>query len=162
MLERKQWKKFKEIIDNIPNIINNLRRDEYNRTLLMTAVLKDNIEISQHILSYEQDVSVVDRYGYNVFHWIAICRRDDDAMKMITLFEDQQHVHWKDVLNKQTSSYKRTPLHYAAWKNKHKLVRWMCDKGADVEVRDFINNRPDEHPHCDEETKKIIRQFRKW
>ena len=66
-----------------------------------------------------------------------------------------------DVINKQ-NKYKETPLHRAAWKNKHKSMVWLMDQGADRSLKDVDGLRPDEYSDCSDETKNIIRSFKKW
>ena len=161
MLEAKNFKKFEEIVETKPNIINGLRGGRFNWTLLMWAALNERLDIFQHIVSsYEQDVSVVDDLHQNVFHFIADYCPDDMAIEMMTLVDQHQKVPWNDVLNQQ-DYIKDTPLHKAARYNRHKTIRFLLDKGADCEVRNEDNERPDELPGCDVETKRIIRQYRK-
>ena len=46
--------------------------------------------------------------------------------------------------------------------NKHKSIVWLMDQGADPSLKDVRGERPDEDSRCSDETKNIIRNFKKW
>ena len=66
-----KFEEFEKIVRSKPNIINSLRDGEYGRTLLMKTVFEENLKLFNRVLSFGADLSIVNDYGWNVFHWIA-------------------------------------------------------------------------------------------
>ena len=146
------------IIKEQPNLINSMRSEE-GWTFLMYAAINERKDIAEYLSNQQQDLSVVVNGGLNVLHYIVGYNDDDVTLKMLNSLEISQLND--DVINKQTN-YKQTPLHCAAWKNKHKSIVWLMDQGADPSLKDVDGQRPDEDRRCSDETKNIIRNFKKW
>ena len=114
-------------------------------------------DIVGYLLNQPHDLSVVDDDGWNVLHCIVWCNDDDVAFELLKSLEISQLND--DVINKQ-DNYKDTPLHLAAMFNKHKSMVWLMDQGADRSLKNVRRQRPDEYGS--DETKNIIRNFKKW
>ena len=146
------------IINKQPNLINSMR-GEGGLTFLMNAAINKRKDIVEYISNQQHDLSVVHDYGFNVLHLIVWFNDDDVAFEMLNSLDISQLND--DVINKQANN-KRTPLHCAARKNKHKSIVWLMDQGADPSLKDVDGRRPGEYPGCSDETKNIIRSFKKW
>ena len=160
MLENNSFDEVKTLIAKQPNIVN-LLRNRFNYTLLMKAAFNERKDFFTFFATQPHDVSVVDdNGGLNVLHYIVMCNDDDVAIEMLRCLDTSQLNH--NVINKQTEYYKQTLLYYAATFNRHKSIEWLLKHGADPSLEDRHGLFPDEHRHCDEETKRIIRSYRKW
>ena len=148
----------KRIIDKTPQLFNSLRYGGLsNRTLLMESAVKNNMKLFEFIAQQKLDVSVVDVFNDNIFHHVVCYNTDEQSMKMLNLLINTTD-DIKSMINQQNNS-KRTPSHWAAGKNRHRSIEWLIRHGADVHMKDFQGNRPDEHSRCDDETKNIIQRF---
>ena len=159
MLEDKKLDDVSSIIKQKPNLINSMRGEE-GWTFLMYAAINRRKDIVEYLLSQQQDLSVVNGYGGNVLHFIVVYNDDDVAFELLNTLDISQLND--DVINKQTNIDKRTPLYFAARNNKHKSIVWLMDQGADPSLKDVYGKRPDEDRLCSDETKNIIRNFKKW
>ena len=157
MLKDNKFDDVSRIINKQPNLINAMRGYE-GKTFLMKAANYERKDIVGYILNQQHDLSVVDDDGFNVLHFI-VYNDDDVAFEMLNSLDISQLND--DVINKQ-NKYKRTPLHYAAVMNKHKSMVWLMDQGADPSLKDDYGERPGESRGCSDETKNIIRNFKKW
>ena len=147
------------IINKQPNLINSMR-GKWGLTFLMNAALNHRKDIVEYLSNQQHDLSIVDDDdGYNVLHHIVRWNGDDVAIELLNSLEISQLND--DVINKQ-DIYKQTPLHYAAGMNKHKSMVWLMDQGADRSLKDDFGLRPGEYRDCSDETKNIIRNFKKW
>ena len=126
----------------------------------MNAALYNRKDIVEYLSNQQQDLSVVNDDGWNVLHFIVRFNDDDVAFEMLNSLDISQLND--DVINKQKAYNKYTPLHYAAWMNKHKSIVWLMDQGADPSLKDVGGERPGEDCDCSDETKNIIRNFKKW
>ena len=160
MLKDKKFDDLSRIIKKQPNIVNSMR-DGRGLTCLMNAAFNKRKDIVGYLLNQQHDLTLVDDVGggNNVLYYIVGCNKDDDAFEMLKRLDLSQLND--DVINKQTN-HKRTPLHYAAWKNNHKSIIWLMNQGADSSLKDYKDERPDEVRGCSDETKNIIRSFKKW
>ena len=158
MLSNKRFNEVSNIIAKQPHIINSMR-GIFNRTLLMEAAHKQRKDCVKFLSNQPHDVSVVDDVGENVLHWI-VGNNDDDVIEMLKCLDISQLNN--NIINQQDNIFKRTPLHFAAIYNKHKSIRWLLNHGADTSLKDRFGKLPDEHKYCDDETKSIIRSYRKW
>ena len=158
MLEDKKFDDVSRIINKQPNLINSMR-GEGGLTFLMNAAINKRKDIVEYISNQQHDLSVVNVNGFNVLHYIVSRNDDDVAFKLLNSLDISQLND--DVINKQ-NNYKRTPLHFAAWKNNHKSIVWLMDQGADPSLKDDFGERPGEDGRCSDETKNIIRNFKKW
>ena len=157
MLYERKFDKLSSLLTQQPNIINSLRDDEDELTLMMNAARNQRKDCVNFLLKKPHDVSVVDVFGWNVLHHIVLFNDDDDAIELLKYLDVSQLN--KNTINQQ-DKYKQTPLHYAAMGNNHKTIRWLCEHGADASLKDYRGNRPYEHEWCDEETRRIILQYK--
>ena len=158
MLKDKKFDDVSRIIKQQPNLINSMRSGS-GWTFLMNAAYNKRKDIIEYISNQQHDLSVVNVNGYNVLHLIVWRNDDDVAFELLNSLDISQLND--DVINKQ-DIYKHTPLHIAACKNKHKSIIWLMDQGADPSLKGVYGLRPDEHRRCSDETKNIIRNFKKW
>ena len=158
MLIDKKLDDVSRIIKQKPNLINSMR-GERERTFLMDAARYHRKDIVEYLSHQQHDLSVVDDNGWNVLYYIVLCNDDDVAFELLNSLEISQIND--DVINKLDND-KRTPLHYAAVYNNHKSIVWLMDQGADPSLKDVDGQRPGEVRHCSDETKNIIRNFKKW
>ena len=144
------YNKFMNIINDNPSMINNLRNDD-DLSLLMWAAC-NNINRWKILINIEQDFSIVDKNGYNLFRWISINYDDDTCNEM-----------FNDLLTRQVDGVNNMngrALHNAAFYNRHKSIRTLLRfPDIDVNVREY-GILPEEYDNCDETTKQIIREFR--
>ena len=158
MLEDKKFDDVSRIIKEKPNFINSMRGG-MGRTFLMYAARYHREDIVGYFLNQQHDLSVVSNNGWNVLHDIVLFNDDDVAYESLISLDISQLND--DVINKQTI-YKQTPLHYAAWMNRHKSIVWLMNQGADRSLKNVDGERPGEDRRCSDETKNIIRKFKKW
>ena len=160
MLENNSFDEVKTLIAKQPNIVN-LLRNRFNYTLLMKAAFNERKDFFTFFATQPHDVSVVDdNGGLNVLHYIVLCNDDDVAIEMLRCLDTSQLNY--NVINKQSNIYERTPLHCAARNNRHKAIQWLLKHRADPSIKDYRGLLPDEHDRCYEETRRIIRSYRKW
>ena len=158
MLIDKKFDDVSRIIKQQPNLINSMR-SVWGKTFLMDAAFYKRKDIVEYISNQQHDLSVVNDRGCNVLHWIVLYNDDDVTIEMLKSLDVSQLND--DVINKQ-NNFKRTPLHFAAMKNNHKSMVWLMDQGADPSLKDAGGRRPGEDGGCSDETKNIIRSFKKW
>eukprot|EP00111_Clytia_hemisphaerica_P024992 TCONS_00073592-protein len=151
ILLEKNFAKFEEIFRQKPNIVNSLRGGN-GSTLLMRAVYGDRFDVFVHLMNCPQDFSLVNNYGLNVLH----CVGYKGKVRHLEQFDQQSIEKLIDGRDKDND----TPLHDAASRNNHDVIRWLLAHGADHELKDSRGQRPDEHPDCDGVTKEIFRSFR--
>ena len=97
-MKGERWEIFDKIVANNLHVINNLRDDFDGGTLLMW-VGHDMIKF-HHVLRYQPDVSVIDKFEQNIFHVIALDDNDDDAIEMLNLIDNELNdIKWDVVLN---------------------------------------------------------------
>ena len=160
MLKDKKFDNVSKIIKQKPNLINSMRDEGYDgRTFLMYAVRYHRKDIVEYLSNQQHDLSVVNDFGWNVLHHIVWLNDDDVTFEMLNSLDISQLND--DVINKQ-NNFKQTPLYFAAGMNKHKSIVWLMDQGADPSLKNVDGERPDEHRLCSDETKNIIRNFKKW
>ena len=159
MLKDKKFHDVSSIIKQKPNLINSMRGGR-GQTFLMYAAFNHRKDIIEYLSNQQHDLSVVNDDGCNVLHYIVLRNDDDVAFELLNNLDISQLND--DVINKQSNRHKRTPLHCAAMKNKHKSIVWLMDQGADPSLKDVGDERPGESRLCSDETKNIIRNFKKW
>ena len=156
LLRDKEFEKFDEIVRIHPQIINSLRDDVFDETLLMNVVNHDDDDVFDHLINIPQDFNVVNGNGQNIIRWIAWSNDDRGVRRLIKL---SNKTNVGSLINQQDIDG-RTPLHVAARLNNHQMIKQLIEFRCDVNVRDEWNYLPDEHDWCDEVTKKLIRQAR--
>ena len=185
-------KRFDEIVQSNPQMINSLRNDDGD-SLLMDVVFYD--DVFDHLLNISQDFSVVDENGDNILHRIVcffggvsdyiLSRR---LMKLSQKTNVESFINIKDRWGKtplhwaaRNNNHRtietiiklggdvnlkdgdgQTPLHRAAYNNLHRAIETMIKLGGDVNLKNNYNELPDEQDRCDDETKRMIRSSRKW
>ena len=102
------------------HLINCLRDYDYD-TLLMRAVLFDD-DVFDYLIEKPQDFSIVNRYNWNIIHYIVLYGNDDEKCEsqMIKL---SHKTNVESLINERDVDG-RTPLHHAARKNKHRTIAW--------------------------------------
>ncbi|XP_066925183.1 ankyrin repeat and SOCS box protein 7-like [Clytia hemisphaerica] len=152
ILRQKKFAKFEEIVHQKPNIVNSLR-DGDGWTLLVWAVLNDRFDVFVHLMEYPQDFSLVSNVdGWNILHYVG----RHGTVRYLEKFGQQTIEILINGRNKQNN----TPLHFAARRNNHDVIRWLLAKGADHEEKNEDGRRPDERcDGCDGVTKEIIQSF---
>ena len=159
MLKNMRFNEVSNIIAKKPHIINSMRGRYGNRTLLMEAARNRRKDCVVFLLNQPHDVSVVNDGGRNVLHFIVRYNDDDDVIEMFKCLDISQLNN--NIINQQ-NIIKQTLLHYAAWYNKHKTIRWLLNHGADTSLKDRDGLLPGESSRCNDKTKRIIRSYRKW
>ena len=127
----------------------------------MNVVIYDE-DVFNYLINFTQDFSVVDEVGYNIVHYFAhyISPRDDVVgSRMLVKLSEKTNV--KSFINNKDHRHGKTPLHYAARLNRHRLIETIVKLGGDVNTKDNHNRLPDEHDDCDDETKRIIQRLRR-
>ena len=157
MLLDKKFDDVSRIIKQKPNLINSMRGGR-GYTFLIHAAIAERKDIVGYLSNQQHDLSIVNDYGWNVLHLIVGRNDDDVAFEMLNSLDVSQLND--DVINKQDNINKQTPLHFAAWLNRHKSIVWLMDQGADPSLKDVRGLRPGEDGS--DETKNIIRNFKKW
>ena len=156
MLYKRKFGKLSSLLTQQPNIINSLRDVIYEKTSMMYAAGNHRKDCVKFLLKKPHDVSVVDVNGWNVLHYIVRFNNDDDNAIKLLKYLDVSQLN-ENIINKQ-DNYKYTPLHYAARRNNHKTIRWLCEHGADASLKDVRGKRP--YGYGDEETRRIILQYK--
>ena len=111
-----------------------------------------------YLINFTQDFSVVNGFGLNIVHFIAISYRDVVGSRMLMKLSEKTNVE-SFINNKDDRG--RTPLHVAARNNRHRMIETIVKLGGDVNTKDYDNQLPDEQDDCDDETKRIIQRLRR-
>ena len=153
LLSQSKFDEFRKLLEIHPTILNNLRSDANNRTLLMEAFVRSHHHIAQYLLNNfpdDIDVMAVNEIGWTALHWAA--RKDNvDVIQNILKINHE-------CLNVRTN-YGVTPLHWAAYNNHKRNVEFLLNQGADVNIRDISYKTPDQVSR-DPEIKEMIRKYR--
>ena len=150
---------FDSLLKQQHGVVNSLR-DTHGYTLLMRSASEGRKDIVSLLAKRAPDLSVVAEDGKNVLKQIVLDNHEDDvSLEMLSSFDVTQLS--SDIVNQKDASYNRTPLHHAAWFNKHKTIVWLLDHGADPLVKDHLDRSPAEQCGCDKKTRTLIRFFRK-
>ena len=155
----------KEMIEDIPFLLESLRGYYYDydeRTLLMrVAWFHPDVDVFRFLLSFDQDLNIVDEDGWNIAHCIVYSNNDNVSVKMLDLINTKTTNRlFKRMIN-NLDKRGRSPLQLAARWNIHKTIIYLIENEANINIRDNDNLLPEEHEDCDEETKLIFRRYRK-
>ena len=159
MLFSEQFDLVKQMIDDNEYLLESLR-DDYNQTLLMKVAWSWWYFSSfKFLIEFPQDFSVVDFTEQNIMHWI-VSNVDYRVLVMLESLRDEitreTFVRLINHLNVNGNS----PLHVAAWWNRHNTIKYLIQNGANVNVRNKYGELPEEHGLCNDETKQLIRSYR--
>ena len=153
LLSMRHRGEFDFIVNSNVNIINCLRSVN-NDTLLMYTAFYTEEEVFDHLINIPQDFAIVNNYKSNIIHQIAWSSKESMLIKIL------KKTNVENLINKKDRNG-NTPLHYAAFQNKHEMIRQLLLLGSDVNARNEKNELPDEQSECDEVTKRLI-QSRRW
>lgn len=147
---------FEEMTNEIPFFLISIRGD-LDQTLLMRAAWS-HVRTFRFLLQFEQNFTAVNRIGQNVAHYVA---SHDYAcvMKFELLKSKISHQTFVRLLN-DLDAYNNSPLHRAARFNNHRVIKYLISNKVNVNVRNRKGNLPEEDKRCNEETKKLIGQYR--
>ena len=111
-------------------------------------------EVFNYLINFTQDFSIVDEYGLNIVHWIALYLLYDDGVSSRMLMKLSEKTNVESFINNKAHDG-RTPLHLAARYNSHRVIETIVKLGGNVH-----NQLPDEQDRCDDETKRILQRLR--
>lgn len=157
MLEQQDFDRFEHLLREIPEFLDSLRDSESN-SFLMKAVCDGNKDVFRRLLSYPQDFSIVDRENWNVFNWVSL-KQNNEWFEMLKEKMVRPH-DLIQLINQKSTIFGQTPLHCAAGNNNHKAIKWLLENQADVNERNNEGKLADRYTRCDEETKRLFRDFR--
>ena len=149
--------KFVAMFNEQPSLINSLRDDD-DKTFLMKACMRKDVDEFSKVLAFEPDLSCVENDGWNVLHCVGFIS-DDVACEMLSLVSSYNMNETKQLLNKK-DKHGHTPLYLAARKNHHRRLEMMLTMGGDVNIKNNYGELPDDDEDCDDETKRLIRKYR--
>ena len=101
--------------------------DENNELPIVKAIYAQNIEIIKYLISQKVNLYATDLSGQTT---MMICARNgllDTAKLLLTAGYD---------LNQSISTTNQTVLGLAVWDNHLKMVQWLLNNGADVDMAD--------------------------
>ena len=155
MLLEMQYAPFKQCINEQPGILDSLRWRCDNRTLLMNAARRRHREVFSKLLSYPQDLSVVDHDGSTIFHHVAFSQ-NEEWLEEIRNKRDINPIDLKRFINTKGGTGGWTLLHYATHLNNHNLIKWLFLNGADINIPRNDGKLANELAVCDRETRRIF------
>ncbi|KAJ8309611.1 hypothetical protein KUTeg_012836 [Tegillarca granosa] len=136
-------------------------------------------EIVELLINSKADIHAIDRNGLTPIHACvdkpmvtdallkagASCNIKDDLLRNPLHYAADGHVAEilcaaKTDVNLQDING-RTPLHEAAWYNHHEVVRVLLPAGANIYIKDKMENTPQEFAIARDST-EIIEMFRQW
>ena len=156
MLDQKHFERFDDLIDFDPQLLNSLR-NWHNSSLLIEVARDGKQNLFNKLLKYQQDLSVVDSDGWNVFHYVAAYRNDKSWFDGLKKYVNDGS-KLKELLD-QNNNLGLTSLHCAARFDNHKNIKWLLSNGADVNATTNGGNRADDL-FGDAKTKRSIREHR--
>ena len=151
----------KEMIKDIPFLLESLR-DYVDITLLMFVAWIPDVDVFRFLLSFDQDLNIVDKHGWNIAHYIVRGYNDNDivSVKMLDMLNTKTTNRlFKRMIN-HLDKYGRSPLYEAARQNHHETIIYLIENEVNINIRDN-EDLPEEHEECKEETKQIFRRYRK-
>ena len=117
------------------------------------------------LINIPQDFAIVCENGWNIIHLIAsqvaVDLGDDIAQSFLMKLSKKTNV--ESLINeKDEYGGGKTPLHWAAKKNRRSVIQTLFELGGDLNVKDNNNQLPDDQDECDDETKALIQRLRQW
>lgn len=129
-------------------------RCELDYTPLTHAAQMFDVPTVDHLLGRGGDVNIGE-----LVHW-AIGRHREDSLEMVKFLIDRG-APFNALLHENNEHsrrlfphYTRTPLHLAVFSKKHNVIRYLIQKGASVDIKDYKDKTAVEC--ADEDTRKII------
>lgn len=121
--------KVKNIIQESPDQIH--AKNKQGKTALRLACEKNNVEITEYLISRGADVNSTDNQGNSILFFSCIRFKHDAAKILVQNGAD---------VNSKTRGHDITPLHaiFNPWGTDIKLLNMLIEKGVDVNA---INNR---------------------
>ena len=163
MLLREQFDIVKQMIDDNEYLLESLRGND-NQTLLMkVAWLRSSFYSFKFLIEFPQDFSVVNFTEWNIIHYIVVDVYDDDdsALMMLKSLRDEITRETFARLINHLDVNGNSPLHDAAWWNRHNTIKFLIQNGANVNVRNERGELPEEQEQgCNNETKQLIQSYR--
>ena len=161
MLLREQFDIVKQMIDDNEYLLESLR-DNRNETLLMSVTWRRSFSSFKFLIEFPQDFSVVDFTEWNIIHWIVwnVLNDDDSVMMMKSLRDEITRETFTRLIN-HLDVDDDSPLHFVARWNRHNMIKFLIQNGANVNVRNKTGELPEEQEgRCKDETKQLIRSYR--
>ncbi|MCA7010493.1 ankyrin repeat domain-containing protein [Wolbachia endosymbiont of Tribolium confusum] len=117
-----------EVEDLVSQNANVNTRDIYSWTPLHWATFKDHLEIARFLMKKGADINAADKgpYGKKSIHVAA----ENNSKDIIEFFLS------KGVGINDTDKQGYTPLHYAAWRGRLEVAKFLIEKGADMNAAD--------------------------
>jgi len=162
MLDKGKFEIFDRLMKADPQLLNCLRDTAFfnkNSSLLMKAVREGKPDMLSKLLEYPQDLSIVDKNCENVFHLATYQNHEwwlDELKKNI---HDANELK-KLLDNRSKCSSGGTSLHTAALHNNHESIKWLLWNGVDIDATDKNGDVADKQMFGNEETKRLIREYR--
>ena len=123
-------------------------RCELDYTPLTYAVQMIDVPTVDHLLGRVGDVNIGE-----LVYW-AIGRHCEESLEMVKFLFNalmhENHEHSRRLF----PHFTRTPLHLAVSSKKHNVIRYLIQKGASVDIKDYKDKTAVEC--ADEDTRKII------
>ena len=182
MIRDKRYEKVARLMEHDNDILNAIRMDDNetllmmawfvgdkdvvrerfinNCTLLMWACRHGNIDVVRWLIQQNVNLTCEEENGKNVMHVLTFGGVDEEKSLDILEWIKETDSFTNILINKQDVNG-NTPLHHAAWHNKHRLLQQFINEGGDVNVRNKKNERPGDNKNCDKETIEIIQRYRK-
>ena len=100
MFKNNNFGKFNFIVQTVPQLLNSLRNSNNNSSLITQAAYDGKQNVFSKLLKYSQDVSIVDRFGRNVFHYVSCFRNDEWWLDELKKYVNDDN-KLKELLNRK-------------------------------------------------------------
>ena len=160
ILRKKRYDVMKEMIEDIPFLLESLRGYDDATLLMSVALFKTDVDLFRFLLSFDQDLNIVNEDGLNIVRYIVIGDVNVVVEKLDVLTTKTTNILFKSLINR-LDKYGQSPLHRAAELNNHKTIIYLIENEANLNIRDNKHRLPEEHEDCNEETKLIFQRYRK-
>jgi ankyrin repeat protein len=120
------------LLNNNEELVND--RDMYQRTLLLIACEKANIDIIKLLINYGSDLNVIDSYGDNIIH--RCCRFN--CIHVLSFLLQDTHLYDK-IHNKLYDKNKNglTPFHYTAEFGTVEMMKLLLNYHININEKDY-------------------------
>ena len=124
---RRSYSRLKKIIDKNPSAC--FKSFINQQKFLHGAALKLDVPFMDFLIEQGADVKAIDKYGYNIFHWISVVR-ERKIEEIIFKFNNL------GININQQSGEGETPLHLAVFRGQENAVAAFLKMGADPNIKD--------------------------